>query len=48
MDIVTMPEPGMVVRVGRTVRLLSWVYGGLLVLLSIGGLVIAWRRRQRT
>jgi hypothetical protein len=24
-----------------------WVYGGLLVLLSIGGLVIAWRRRQR-
>ncbi|MCD4738661.1 MAG: hypothetical protein K8R89_05310 [Anaerolineae bacterium] len=24
-----------------------WVYGGLLVLLSIGGLVIVWRRRQR-
>jgi hypothetical protein len=24
-----------------------WVYGGLLVLLSIGGLVMAWRRRQR-
>lgn len=24
-----------------------WAYGGLLILLSIGGLVIAWRRRQR-